>query len=131
METKMTLTEQEIVELNGWIAVNVMKWESVFSGLGFRYWHDGYEFTEWVSGEAIPYPRKLFKPTTDPAAAMLVLERCLEKEELVISKSPHGFLIESHDTNQYETCDSDIYAEAPTLPLAICLFAKQLFGGEA
>jgi len=60
--------------------------------------------------------------TTDPAAAMAVLERCAEKEAkefdgVQIDKLESGWIV--------STCEVD--AHAPTLPLAITLFAKKLF----
>lgn len=60
--------------------------------------------------------------STDPAAAMRVLEKCAEKlmqeTGLSIYKITTGYAICCDDTE-------DIIAE--TLPFAICLFAKQLF----
>lgn len=73
--------------------------------------------------------------TTDPAAAMMVLERCAVKlAERFVTMSRYGLVIFSprgpirHWTIRDE--DKDIVANGETLPLAICKFSKQLFGGK-
>lgn len=64
--------------------------------------------------------------TTDPAAAMAVLEKCCKD-------GVHCLRIEWCG-GKYQICDEVNdgmrIAEAETLPLAICLFARQLFGKE-
>jgi hypothetical protein len=62
-----------------------------------------------------------YKFTTDPAAAMMVLERCCEKQKLSIGKCAGNWVVESthHSIFDFEWDKS--------LPLAICLLAKQLF----
>lgn len=59
--------------------------------------------------------------TTDPAAAMQVLEKCAEKvailDFITLAKGPDGWLVAS--------CLAQ--AEAETLPLTICKFARELF----
>ncbi len=62
----------------------------------------------------------LFRPTTDPAAAMVVLERCLLQAAasyLHLLKYDDGFSI----------CGPRGSIEAETLPLVICLYAKEMF----
>jgi len=60
--------------------------------------------------------------TTDPAAAMEVLEKCYEKTNLSICtcKSPDGYKF-------WLPNGFSIALNATTLELAICLFAKKLF----
>lgn len=70
-----------------------------------------------VRGSSIPYY------TTDATAAMMVLKHCAERESQVngdgvqIDKIESGWLV--------STCN--VGADAETLPLAICRFAKELF----
>ena len=63
--------------------------------------------------------------TTDPAAAMLVLEKCCDKLE--------GFEITVWRGEKWH-CGlrkgNTVHQKADTLPLAICLFAKELFAKE-
>jgi len=63
--------------------------------------------------------------TTDPAAAMMVLEKCCERTE-------DGRVIVRMGGNKWIATGSNtsIYCVAETLPLAICLFAKELFAKE-
>lgn len=66
------------------------------------------------------------RPTTDPAAAMTVLEKCAEGESVSLSRAFHS----NEQADLYTVrngCLGDVYATAETLPLAICLFAKKIF----
>ena len=63
-----------------------------------------------------------FFPTTDPAAAMQVLKWCVEWGDIVSGVDEDGFWFEHYGTKEL--------AEAPTLELAICLFALKLKGVE-
>ena len=119
------MTEQEMRELDCWIAENVMGFEHEFGTCQAKtenpcYWRDA------ISNKSIA--KVAYKPTTDPAAAMLVLEKCLqetEHAECIYAGYMHGggFLV-GHEQLKIE-------GGAPTLPLAICLFARQLFGKDA
>lgn len=62
-----------------------------------------------------------FSPTTDPAAAMQVLEKCIKKVDgnIEITIVSSGMYRISSDLKNLEW--------AETLPLSICLFAKKLF----
>lgn len=67
--------------------------------------------------------------STDPGAALMVLEKCANKlceedceETVSIGIEVPYFVVEKTNTHQ------SIRVEANFLPLAICLFAKQLFG---
>lgn len=106
------MTEQELRELDAWIAEHVMGWRSGFDADGKEVWirgpQDFIEKSEWVPA--------------DDAAAMAVLEKCIEREgSAVIYAGPDG---------GYIMCSDDIGdTHGHTLPTCICLFAKKLFGG--
>lgn len=65
--------------------------------------------------------------STDPAAAMTVLEKCAERlgnySVQIIGSPKHGYSI-TGSGERMEQCFAD------TLPLAICLFARALFEKE-
>lgn len=63
--------------------------------------------------------------TVNPRAAMRVLEKCLSKTSVHVWASLAGdeFTIQCRLRER-------ISEKAPTLPLAICKFARKLFGGE-
>lgn len=71
-----------------------------------------------------------FKPTEDPAAAMKVLEKCLEKAESDVcffkSSDKPGYYRVFRMLDVLPGRDTP-FVEAETLPLAITLFAKKLF----
>jgi hypothetical protein len=145
----MTTTEQRV--LDAWIAEHVMGWTwwrfRVLrkSGHGYDRWqqlippHETWHRNPKWGG--IPQPQgegrylenrtdlSIFKPTTDPAAAMMVLEKCLS----VVGTTVH---LERRTRQQGFKKDefciwfAGKYGEAikaETLPLAIVLFAKKLF----
>lgn len=107
------MTANEMRELDAWIAENVMGREVDLTNehLINRYKDGG------KSVERLP------QYTLDPAAAMMVLEKCLEKTEAddlsYIGKVGDEFIV-GHEPLKNETI-------ADTLLLAICLFAKKLF----
>lgn len=120
----MNMTQQELRELEAWIAENVMKWKRV-SGLAVRILDDEF-FVD--SNGCIGRFSCAWIPTTDPAAAMMVLEKCCESMAVNVEiwKAGNGewvcrMVVGSgfNSTNQIGV--------ANTLPLAICLFAKKLF----
>lgn len=86
-----------------------------------------HELDFWIANNVFP-EKKLFKfsaYTTDPAAAMMVLDKCLERYDIgdtVISKEVNQFWIRTVGSH-----GSRIQGEAETIPLAICLFAQNLF----
>lgn len=85
--------------------------------------------------EGRPYARqwRKFSPTTSPADAMAVLEKCAEKvkpwkddAEISIRLYSDGtwvVLVRQFDWEDYSACE----VNAPTLPLAISKFAYRLF----
>lgn len=62
-------------------------------------------------------------PTTDPGAAMAVLEKCGEKETITLGVLKGKWCVT-------KATWSGLFVEAETLPIAICLFARKLFGKE-
>lgn len=99
------MNEKEMRELDAWIAEHVM----------------GLSMEEQFGNPDNPIRGTITPPnyTTNPAAAMLVLEKCLTMaDELEIRLC--------YDC-EYKVFDWSKAAKAETLPLAICLFAKKLF----
>ncbi len=124
-----TYTEQELSELNAWIAEHVMGWaECKVYELGSTC---GIESHFVIMGGIVhrwaPVDWPAFEPTTDPAASMLVLEKCLSK--LGNDQSISLCLIDKGHNIMAVDNSFKIFAEADgsNLPLAICLFAKHLF----
>ena len=84
-----------------------------------------------------------FSPTYDPAAAMQVLEKCAKKDSekfmggMVIETwfvsaigedyEPHWRVACRMSRDKMPTDEQSLMTGAPTLPLAICLFAKKMF----
>lgn len=118
----MKQTDKELRELDAWIAERVMGWKEI------RPWSVNPDAGQFVIRHGVPVaPSPVFKfsPTTNPAAAMMVLEKLLERNIIVIQTDihkPKTFLIR-HTTKHWE----QPIVEAETLPLAICLFAQKLF----
>jgi len=118
---------QELRELDAWIAEHVTCEKYPIgehnSGISKHYLDDGKNVVRTVEGK---WTAALPSYTTDPAAAMMVLEKCAEKEGqenfdgVQIDKTEHGWIV--------STCKMD--SDAETLPLAICLFAKKLFDND-
>ena len=126
------MTTQEMRELDAWIAEHVMggniepHWKCRDCGETVQ--NDRVTFGEYHDGcngqcdfiESAHY-------TTDPAAALEVLQKCAEKlRDLEIAveiyaptrSEPSWFVLDS---------EGSISGIAPTLPLAICLFACEIF----
>lgn len=118
------MTEKEMRELDFWIAERVMGWkrgakwgngngEWIIDGKGYDHHHTSFGQT----------PRF----TTDPAAAMQVLEKCIGKtplEKIEILKAGDEWLVQYFDDPVYES------EQDSTLPLAICLIAQRIFRHE-
>jgi len=116
------VTNQELRELDDWIAINVM-------GLKFNGHH-------WVLKSDENLCAKLGghcpEYTTDPAAAMAVLEKCAATNAagktitiVIFSELEHGrFGVGCEAAYEKDEIDPQF---ATTLPLAICLFARKLF----
>jgi hypothetical protein len=145
----MNQTDKELRELGDWIAINIFNyipckgdyWNSAVNPGKFNckpedadcwaYEHNGgnpcgKDGKTYCSTESYDW-----NPTTDPAAAMMVLEKCVEKlgkdaYELVVglhvyqADAPPLWMVCSSGRRGFQTL-------AETLPLAICRFAKRLF----
>lgn len=121
-------TEDELRELDVFCAEKVMGWQLVNYNTGCEAAcyaeamnNDGWTWSgDYGDGEAWQW-----KPTTDSACAMRVFEKCIRKcGEVMICfngmYSVHGCL-----SGQIRP----VYGQhAETLPLAICEFAKKLYG---
>lgn len=119
------MSDIEMRELDAWIAENVMGKMISFGAV--VYWH------QLPSGE----PKEIQDGpidyyTSDPAAAMQVLEKCSEKmfsdcqdTNMCISKSVDGWIVDQITTG--EDYGSLISSVGETIPITIALFAKQLF----
>lgn len=119
------MTDKEKRELDAWIAEHVMGWKRVDQLADLEV--DGSNFALNI-GTRIPIrwgsPQWLFfSPTTDPAAAMLVLVKCYEKLGKSLCVGPSTLGAEVFIGGQYEKTNR----MAATIELAICLFAQQLF----
>jgi len=102
------MTDSELRELDAWIAFRVTK--------------------ETVGLVQIRDPDISFLShyTTSPAAAMEVLKKCAEKVDQISITVCGTWAVCEGDGNNKDA----IEAEAKTLELAICLFAKVLFENE-
>ena len=133
------MNEKELRELDAWIAEHLFDFAWCPS-VGFRkektsYWLFEPKEVERYKPEVIKHnlplsdaynhvaERRVPYYTTDPAAAMMVLEKCAQEDsEIRIFQLPDkSFRIGSMDRKGM------FLTFAQTLPLAICLFAKKLF----
>jgi len=114
------MTNTELRELDAWIAERVMGWS-------FQTFPSGPcpDVKHWYSVSPCPndagssfYVGLCPYYTTDPAASMLVLERCIERGRIGSEIAKNGFIIWKDELECYK-----YVTEAPTLPLAVCLFA--------
>ena len=140
------MTDKELRELDAWIAEHVMH-IPLFKEKegGNNYWFcptcqkpipsEHVTFTEHHDeryggcGVSVHENTYEYSPTTDPAAAMMVLEKCCQKE----TDGMDGIEIDyskDHPLGEWQigsVLNSNLHIESETLPLAICLFAKKLF----
>ena len=116
-------TDTELRELDAWIAVNVFGATAALDR-GFACRDGDDRHTVRFSKEAGWTVCPLY--TTDPAAAMSVLEKCVEKENDGVVC---GRLREKWCATRNGWGGG--FHEAQTLPLAICLFARELFKEDA
>ena len=115
------MTTQEMRELDAWISVNLFQSREI---VWIECWAEQGSPNEPFANpgcERVPHY------TTDQAAAMQVLEECLPAIPLTVEIG----VVHFGTTPQYfinridgEACDRIL---ADTLPLAIALFAKELF----
>ena len=117
------MTEKELRKLDAWIAEHVFEWTDI------EFFQPPCDVMEEPN---LPFWRGVQKAcllwqsvpcfTTDPAAAMMVLEKCFEKY--------YGIVINFEPNSKTFVCwygHPVVGTYAETLPLAICLFAKKLF----
>ena len=122
------MTTQELRELDAWIALNVTK---TLRKLSDEEYAAIVAWCEEANKDPHPnlelttprrYEGSCLKYTSDPAAAMEVLEKCAKQVGNVIEifgNNKDGWVV----SGKNDAWESD----ADTLPLAICLFAKKLF----
>lgn len=104
------MREKKLRELDAFIAEHVMGWK-----------HSSSDFYQWKTERGNEYDpvTNPFSPTTDPAAAMAVLEKIVEETEAM----PDSIYIGKVGTEFMVGLDG-VEAVAETLPLAIALFAR-------
>lgn len=125
------MTDKELRELDRLVAEKVMGWNQVWSVHELNSKEDfcvsGAEQTCWIieRGNNITP----FKPTTNAADALAVLKKCF----VICNPIACGtkFCDGRNYFNVHGSVDGWIEANAPTLELAICLFAQQLFSKES
>ena len=119
-------TDTELREMDAWIAVNL------FGGVRHqdepcREGVDIYPFAMWQGGELDCLVSE-FRPTTDPTAAMQVLEKCVGETSVTIRKQSNGrFCI--WWTESENMVEQHLFGS--TLPMAICQLARELFKEDA
>jgi len=117
------MSDTELRELDAFIAEHVM--EATWCGPNLLLAGELIFKKDRNALITIGYPNGRFTPTTDPAAAMEVLERCVSESpqhKIEILKAGDEWLLQYKDGCVYET------AQDATLPLAICEIARKLFG---
>lgn len=121
--------EKELRELNVFCAERVMGWRRVKRDMtrdNDFIVHGGDVLHRLIEGASL----HIFKPTTNPGDAMLVLQKCADKCEadkmaIVIEKDGSDWIVcAMFFGSNYE---SSFEAKADTLPRAIALFSKALF----
>ncbi len=118
------------MELNAFIAEKVMGWKRVSAayqmvdGTFLIRNSDKQVFSSLEKKDVFPYRfcATFFSPTTDEAQAMQVLKRCAKKVVITIQCEEDCTRLVSAFVN-----GTVIRTASPTLELAICLFAHQLF----
>lgn len=96
------MSDKELRELDCYIAENVMGWSNAEQDPNFKQDEPHY--------------------TTDPDAAMQVLEKCLEREGIMPQITTAGKRFVWANPKVHEP-----YHDAETFPVAICEYAKHLF----
>lgn len=116
------MTDKELRELDAWIAEHVMGWTVMSETLcdPKPEVKHGRQTGDVDINPVAPLPNY----TIDPAAAMMVLEKCCSRTALpiLVGVSAGGFYC---TTQSMDRIKSWVFSD--TLPLAIALFAKQLF----
>ena len=130
MKTDTELTPAQLRELDAWIAEHLFGTTITddYSKVG----EPNHAYRPWI-GVSGTVPRY----TTDPAAAMQVLEKCADDTSITITRDADGqFSVEwwADEVKGVEPIPGSKWHQiktAPTLPLAICLFARELFKEES
>lgn len=122
-------SEKELRKLDAWICEKAMGWKQVRD---LQKIEKGGEFFLHETDGPFVHERqnyiKKFSPTTDPSAAMTVLEKCTQEIENRLGELD-CLQIQWHD-GEWAVCsfdDDDIPVKSPTLSLSICRFARKLF----
>lgn len=140
MTPEQKLTPEQHAELNDFCGVHVMKWRKMrVYDWADQFTHDPAFYRKYCNTEIWVNDQNQnchgdFNPTTSPADAMAVLEKCAEK----CDNFDYPCVIEINYESEFEEApwtvshDRTLHAgEGKTLPLAIVLFAKALFEKEA
>lgn len=111
------MSEQELRELDAWIAEHVMGCKPKFKRYAS---HSDWECECPLFSHGKEHlDHGVSDYSTDPAAAMQVLEKCVADSE--------GYQIHIDDGYSVSWGKDGCSANGETLPLAIALFAKKLF----
>lgn len=113
------MNDKDLRELDAYLAEHVMGWKKVSSPQDLC---KG-SFLANKGADCIEYSSGRFKPSTDPAAALMVLEKAAAK------LAPHSLVI-SFENDQWYVFEGGNFMEAvknDSLTLAVASFAKQLF----
>jgi hypothetical protein len=120
-------TEQQMNALDAWIAERVMGWKRV--GTVYDLGSVRGAFAVSRSGDCYVPVRgnniEMWHPTQNKAQAMDVLAKCIAVENVAIKEQARVF-----EVSCYKGGDLISLILGETLPIAICLFAKNLFGKE-
>lgn len=121
------MRDEELRALDNFIAEHVMGWTLIDrKAVG---WMDGPPvWNTGKTGEDESPTWQDFRPTTDPAAAMQVLERIIDSG--VVLTVYKGVNESGERRYCFGAKKTDGYEDAETLPLAIAKFAKALFEKE-
>lgn len=134
------MSDKELRELEIWLAEHLFGYKWYRFEAGGKHWFTQTHPSAWVQRqggiEAPPEGTEMNSDapryTTDPAAAMEVLKKCAEEQTVTVEHSDKNqlgqpqwlvALLGEHDGDYVE----EFCKCAPTLELAICLFAKQVF----
>ena len=116
------MTESQLRELDAWLAEHVMGF--VRCEMGWQEWCAAGKDKKGRKQERLLFTKcfEAWSPTTKPADALSVLEKCIVKYDARIAASKHPKL------EVVVWCEGlGVEVTAPTLALAICLFAQQVF----
>ncbi len=118
-QPRIRMTTIEMRELDAWIAEHVfgLRHENSPSKIvpGTFSYQRGGEVLKFYHGNQL----EIFNPTTDPAAAFKVLQKCQEERIISLHKNRISSLGKGEE--------KAIAIEAETIELAICKFARMIF----